>query len=275
MTKNKILIIVITFLLFLCLVKTETKAFPNNEFITGGVNFIDPDNIQFIPGNYSKEETIKTIAPFKIVWGEEYYICSIMFNDINFGGATVTEYDGVKTEIKKSELNTFWVNNYISFKVSNDTFYLSFEIEVKLNNTSNISLYDISNYVMIKSKAIPKDNFKDYALTYPDRCDLQAKRLSLTDIGTLHFSKPDTKRFPALDLAYKAGRTGGSMPCVLNAANEVANALFRAGKITFLDIFKLVKEAMDHHDVVNNPSLDELLEIDQKTRDYVKGKVGE
>ena len=151
------------------------------------------------------------------------------------------------------------------------------DIEVLIHPESVLhSAIEFSDTAVIGQMGTPDMRLPiQYALTYPDRCDLQAKRLSLTDIGTLHFSKPDTKRFPALDLAYKAGRTGGSMPCVLNAANEVANALFRAGKITFLDIFKLVKKAMDHHDVVNNPSLDELLEIDQKTRDYVKGKVGE
>lgn len=115
-----------------------------------------------------------------------------------------------------------------------------------------------------------------YALTYPRRQPLiNGKRLSLADVGSLHFYKPDLKRFHALALAYEAGRTGGSMPCVLNAANEQANSLFLNRKICFLDIEKLVEEAMRAHQVVDNPSLDQLLEIDQWARKFVFERVGE
>lgn len=115
-----------------------------------------------------------------------------------------------------------------------------------------------------------------YALTYPDRIDLVgAKRLSLADIGTLHFYHPDTKRFKALPLAYEAGRTGGSMPCVFNGANEMANALFREGKIKFLEIVDLVEAAMRAHTVVENPDLDALFTIDKWARDFVLTKVEE
>lgn len=113
-----------------------------------------------------------------------------------------------------------------------------------------------------------------YALTYPHRkAIIGEKRLSLTDIGTLHFIKPDFNRFHALELAYKAGRTGGSLPCVLNGANEMANHLFREGKIKFLDIEKLVEEAMNAHNVLVNPSLDQLIEIDQWARNFVLERV--
>ncbi len=114
-----------------------------------------------------------------------------------------------------------------------------------------------------------------YALTYPHRVAIAGeKRLSLTDIGSLHFIKPDFKRFHALELAYKAGRRGGSLPCVLNGANEMGNLLFREGKIKFLDIERLVEEAMDNHQVVDNPSLEELIEIDRWARNFVKERVG-
>lgn len=113
-----------------------------------------------------------------------------------------------------------------------------------------------------------------YALTYPDRLDIPGeKRLSLTDIGTLHFIKPDFERFHALELAYQAGRKGGSMPCVLNGANEMANQLFREGKIKFLDIERLVEEAMNAHEWVDSPSLEELLEIDKWARCFVEERV--
>ena len=114
-----------------------------------------------------------------------------------------------------------------------------------------------------------------YALTYPHRIPLiNSKRLSLSDIGTLHFYKPDTERFKALPLAYRAGRIGGSMPCVFNGANEEANQLFRDGKIKFLEIVDLIEEAMNAHTVVENPSLDELIKIDADARAFVRKKVG-
>lgn len=150
------------------------------------------------------------------------------------------------------------------------------DIEVLIHPESVLhSAVEFSDTAVIGQMGTPDMRLPiQYALTYPNRCDLKAERLSLSDIGTLHFRKPDTTRFPALKLAYEAGRTGGSMPCVLNAANEVANLLFREGHIKFLEIVDLVKDAMDHHEVVENPSLDELLLIDQKTRAYVKQKAG-
>ncbi len=113
-----------------------------------------------------------------------------------------------------------------------------------------------------------------YALTYPRRMDLvNGNRLSLSDVAALNFKKPDLNRFRALALAYEAGRTGGSMPCVLNGANEQANALFLKNKIKFLDIEKYVEEAMRAHDVVDHPSLQQLIEIDKWARNYVLKKV--
>lgn len=115
-----------------------------------------------------------------------------------------------------------------------------------------------------------------YALTYPRRIDLMnGKRLSLSEIGSLHFIKPDLKRFHALALSYEAGRKGGSMPCVLNGANEAANGLFLNGKIKFLDIESLVESAMRSHQWIDNPSLEQLIEIDKWAREFVYKKVGE
>ncbi|WP_028043775.1 1-deoxy-D-xylulose-5-phosphate reductoisomerase [Candidatus Stoquefichus massiliensis] len=115
-----------------------------------------------------------------------------------------------------------------------------------------------------------------YALTYPYRQPLiGGKRLSLADIGSLHFYRPDFKRYHALELAYEAGRMGGSMPCVLNGANEQANALFLERKIHFLDIERLVEEAMRAHQFIAYPTLEQLLEIDQWARHFVLKRVGE
>lgn len=115
-----------------------------------------------------------------------------------------------------------------------------------------------------------------YALTYPRREPLiNGQSLDLTELGSLTFKKADFNRFKALQLAYHAGRTGGSLPCVLNGANEMANSLFREGKIEFLQIEELVEKAMNHHDTVAEPTLEQLLEIDRWARNYVLQQIGE
>lgn len=115
-----------------------------------------------------------------------------------------------------------------------------------------------------------------YALTYPSRVPLiNGKSLDLMEIGSLTFKKADFKRFKALELAYRAGRMGGSMPCVMNGANEMANALFRNGRIEFLQIEELVEKAMNAHVLLNDPSVVQLLEVDQWARDFVLNEIGE
>lgn len=115
-----------------------------------------------------------------------------------------------------------------------------------------------------------------YALTYPRREPLiNGQSLDLIQLGSLTFKKADFNRFKALQLAYHAGKIGGSLPCVLNGANEMANALFRKGKIEFLQIEELVEKAMNHHEVIRDPDLEQLLEIDLWARNYVLQQIGE
>lgn len=115
-----------------------------------------------------------------------------------------------------------------------------------------------------------------YALTYPDRDVLvNGETLDLAKIASLTFKKPDLNRFKALALAYQAGKTGGSMPCVLNGANEMANELFRNNKIEFLQIEELVEKALKAHQVVNDPTLEQLVEIDSWARNFVLKEIGE
>jgi 1-deoxy-D-xylulose-5-phosphate reductoisomerase len=109
-----------------------------------------------------------------------------------------------------------------------------------------------------------------YALTYPDRLPLAAaKRLDLVEVGMLHFKKMDFERFRCLRFAYEAGRIGGTMPTVLNAANEVASAAFLQGKIRFLQIEELVEKALEKHQTIENPSLALIQEVDKETRQFV------
>lgn len=115
-----------------------------------------------------------------------------------------------------------------------------------------------------------------YALTYPDRDVLvNGESLDLAKIASLTFKKPDLDRFKALALAYKAGRTGGSMPCVLNGANEIANELFRNNKIEFLQIEELVEKALKAHQVISDPTLEQLVEVDSWARNFVLKEIGE
>ena len=151
------------------------------------------------------------------------------------------------------------------------------DIEVLIHPESVVhSMIECTDTAVIGQLGTPDMRLPiQYALTYPHRIPLiNSKRLSLSDIGTLHFYKPDTERFKALPLAYRAGRIGGSMPCVFNGANEEANQLFRDGKIKFLEIVDLIEEAMNAHTVVDNPSLDELIKIDAEARAFVRKRVG-
>ena len=110
-----------------------------------------------------------------------------------------------------------------------------------------------------------------YALTYPDRLPLPSgKRLNLAEIGKLHFSEMDFERFRSLRLAYEAGRIGGTMTTVLNAANEVAVSAFLESKITFLQIEDLIESALEAHQVISNPSLTTIQEVDKETRRFVQ-----
>lgn len=150
------------------------------------------------------------------------------------------------------------------------------DIEVIIHPESIVhSMVEYDDGAVIGQLGVPDMRLPiQYALTYPNRIEIVGeKRLSLTDIGSLHFIKPDFNRFHALKLAYKAGRIGESMPCVLNGANEMANEMFRKGKIKFLDIERLVEDAMNAHDLILNPTLEQLIKIDLWARKYVKERV--
>jgi 1-deoxy-D-xylulose-5-phosphate reductoisomerase len=105
-----------------------------------------------------------------------------------------------------------------------------------------------------------------YALTYPDRADSDRVQTNLARLGSLTFEEPDLERFPALELARRAGDIGGTMPAVLNAANEVAVEAFVNGQIGFPEISTTVKQTMDHHQVVEHPALDQIIQADRWAR---------
>ncbi len=102
-----------------------------------------------------------------------------------------------------------------------------------------------------------------YALYYPERRFLEGERLDFWELGELTFEKPDMENFDGLRLAYQAIRQGGSMPTVYNAANELAVHDFLEGRLSFLGITERIEEAMQAHHVIENPSVEEILETEQ------------
>ena len=105
-----------------------------------------------------------------------------------------------------------------------------------------------------------------YALTYPERLPGHAPRICWNNLRTLNFAPPDKISFPCLSLAYYAGAIGGSMPCVLNAANEEAVRLFLGGKASFLEIPRIIERVMNKHKVVSEPDFDILRDVDKEAR---------
>jgi len=105
-----------------------------------------------------------------------------------------------------------------------------------------------------------------YAVTYPDRLPNRLKPLCLAEMGSLTFEAPDPEKFPALRLAREAGTTGGTLPAVLNAANEIAVPAFLDGKILFPAIWHTVEAVMKRHKTVEHPSLDDILKADAWAR---------
>ena len=105
-----------------------------------------------------------------------------------------------------------------------------------------------------------------YAVTYPDRLPNRLRPLSLAEVGALHFEAPDPERFPALRLAREAGVAGGTLPAVLNAANEMAVPAFLEGKISLPAIWQTVEAVMQQHVRVEHPHLEEILRADAWAR---------
>ena len=111
-----------------------------------------------------------------------------------------------------------------------------------------------------------------YALYYPERRYLPGERLDFGKLKEITFEEPDMDTYLGLPLAMKASRIGGSMPTVFNAANERAVAKFLKRKIGFLDIYRIIEEAMEHHAFVENPALEQILEAEAKTYEWIEGR---
>ena len=147
-------------------------------------------------------------------------------------------------------------------------------IDVVVHRESIIhSLVEFKDLSVLAQMGLPDMKLPiHYALCYPDRVPSDIKSLNLWELGKLTFAKPDMETFRCLPLAIKAGKDGGTMPTVLNGANEVAVELFLKGKIKFNDIFKIVENALSNHKNVLNPTLDDIIDTDRYVREEVYSK---
>lgn len=110
-----------------------------------------------------------------------------------------------------------------------------------------------------------------YAMTYPETIEgIKTGTLDLTEISKLEFEKPDFERFPCLKIAYEAGKKGGTYPAEMNALNEEAVYAFLNNKIRLTDIAKIVEKGLEQHNNIQNPTLEEILSVDQEARIFVR-----
>ena len=111
-----------------------------------------------------------------------------------------------------------------------------------------------------------------YALFYPNRKPIKSDYLDLFEVGKMTFEKPDLNAFKGLALAYKAMEQGGNIPTVLNAANEKAVAKFLNNEIRYVQIPEIIADCMENISYINNPNLDEILETEKLTYEYIEGR---
>lgn len=115
----------------------------------------------------------------------------------------------------------------------------------------------------------------EYALFYPERRGLKGERLDFSKISSITFEKPDYDVFRGLSMAISAGKTGGSMPTVFNAANEKAVAMFLKKEISYMDIEKIIDRCMQEHTLIEHPSLEDILETEQWVYRLIEEKAGD
>jgi 1-deoxy-D-xylulose-5-phosphate reductoisomerase len=105
-----------------------------------------------------------------------------------------------------------------------------------------------------------------YGLSWPERLATPWEPLDLIKLGSLTFKEPDHRKYPCMQLAYRAGRAGGTMPAVLNAANEAVVALFLEERVTFQQIPQLLEQVCERHSVISDPVLQDILDADTWAR---------
>ena len=144
-------------------------------------------------------------------------------------------------------------------------FSLPFEkIEVLIHPESIIhSMVEYNDKAVIAQLGTPDMKVPiQYAISYPSRIELKSEPLDLAKISSLHFYEPDFNRYPSLKIAYQSGKEGGTMPTVLNAANEIAVEAFLKGRVPFIEIESIIQTVLDKHLKIESPELTEILDTD-------------
>ncbi|MBI4452739.1 1-deoxy-D-xylulose-5-phosphate reductoisomerase [Candidatus Woesearchaeota archaeon] len=146
------------------------------------------------------------------------------------------------------------------------------KIEIVIHPQSIIhSLVEFQDKSVIAQLGLPDMKIPiQYALSHPKRFLSNSQSLDLAKIKKLEFKEPDFEMFPCLNYAYEAGNIGGTLPAVMNAANESAVYAFLDNKIRFLDIPVLIKRMMDNHISIKNPDLHDILQTDKQTKEETK-----
>ena len=149
------------------------------------------------------------------------------------------------------------------------------QIEVVVHPQSIIhSMVEYEDGAVMAQLGVPDMKLPiQYALFYPDRRVMHDNKIDFFKLGSISFEKPDTDTFYGLAMAYEAIGIGGSMPTVYNAANEKAVALFLDKKIAYLQIPELIQKSMRKHNVIANPTVDEILNTEQEVYEYIQGLV--
>jgi 1-deoxy-D-xylulose-5-phosphate reductoisomerase len=149
------------------------------------------------------------------------------------------------------------------------------KIEIVIHPQSIIhSLIELEDTSVLAQLGIPDMRLPLlYSLSYPDRIPTQWERLDLVKCGTLTFRAPDHQKYPCMELAYAAGRAGGTMPAVLNAANEQVVELFLQERVRYVQIADLIKHVCDRHNLISKPELEDILEADKWARNAVLEQV--
>lgn len=135
------------------------------------------------------------------------------------------------------------------------------------------SMVEYEDGAVIAQLGTPDMNLPiQYALYYPERRFLAGDRLDFAKLAQITFEAPDFENFHGLSLAYKAGRRGGTLPTVFNAANERAVQKFLDREIGYLTITDMIEAAMEHHTVKENPTVEEILAAEQETYDFIESR---
>lgn len=148
------------------------------------------------------------------------------------------------------------------------------KIQVVIHPQSIVhSMVEYADGAVIAQLGVPDMKLPiQYALTYPDRRSMQGEKLSFAKLSQLTFEEPDRETFRGLELAYQAGKTGGSMPTVYNAANELAVKKFLQDEISFLEIYELLEMAMEEHKTVENPTVEQILRAEAETYELIESR---